>query len=427
MKVLIKFSLKRRFFNTSSLVLNILLVVIITAAFFADELVAFVNPSLFENQKVYLQVDEFVSDALMALDVEGLTFEISDLKSQEILEKDAKALVLTHDEQYRLFSKYPLDEESIQVFNSLLTSVHQTLAMQEMMSEEAYAFSTIQVNVTNQALQNDVDVDPNKQNLIFMVITSIYFTMLSFSTSVANEVVYEKSTRQLELILTSISSKVHFLSKMIIGWLSILIQLGCTLCFILFGFLLRNSYDQGIGLIAFANKTQLLHLEKKTFIGLLQSVHLEWDFFVQCFFILLFLMLGIIFVQMLLSIIASFVNSVEQAGSIQSPFYLILLAIYYFALSINTPYQLSEGIGFYCSFLPVLNMLLIPSRLLISHVPMIELLLSAGISLISMLVLFEKGSLIYQRGVLDYTGKGLFKILQSAKGKNVHEDTYKNS
>ena len=180
---------------------------------------------------------------------------------------------------------------------------------------------------------------------------------------------------------------------------------------------MRNSYDQGIGLIELINQLQLIHLEEKTFGALLGSIHVEGAFIFQCIFIFIFLMLGIIFVQMLLSIIASFVNSVEQAGSIQSPFYLILLAIYYFALSINTPYQLSEGIGFYCSFFFFLNMLLMPSRLLVQNVPIIELLLSASISIFAMIILFEKGSSIYQKGVLDYTGKGLMKIMQSMKGE----------
>ncbi len=417
MQVLIAFSLKRRFLNASTLLLNVLLALIITAAFFADEIVNFINPSLFDEQKVYLQVDEVVSEALMQMEMEGIVFETTDKSAAEIIEEDAKAYVLTHEENYQLITKYPIDETTQLLFNEILTSVHQNLALSEVLQEEALAYSQIQIQVENEAMQKDVDVDPNKQNLIFMIITSIYFTMLSFSTSVANEVVYEKSTRQLELILTSVSAKTHFLSKMLIGWLSILLQLGCTIFFVILAFLLRNSYDQGIGLIELINQLQLIHLEEKTFGALLGSIHVEGAFIFQCIFIFIFLMLGIIFVQMLLSIIASFVNSVEQAGSIQSPFYLILLAIYYFALSINTPYQLSEGIGFYCSFLPVLNMLLMPSRLLVQNVPIIELLLSASISIFAMIILFEKGSSIYQKGVLDYTGKGLMKIMQSMKGE----------
>ena len=417
MQVLIAFSLKRRFLNASTLLLNVLLALIITAAFFADEIVNFINPSLFDEQKVFLQVDEVVSEALMQMEMEGIVFETTDKSAAEIIEEDAKAYVLTHEENYQLITKYPIDETTQLLFNEILTSVHQNLALSEVLQEEALAYSQIQIQVENEAMQKDVDVDPNKQNLIFMIITSIYFTMLSFSTSVANEVVYEKSTRQLELILTSVSAKTHFLSKMLIGWLSILLQLGCTIFFVVSAFLLRNSYDQGIGLIELINQLQLIHLEEKTFGALLGSIHVEGAFIFQCIFIFIFLMLGIIFVQMLLSIIASFVNSVEQAGSIQSPFYLILLAIYYFALSINTPYQLSEGIGFYCSFLPVLNMLLMPSRLLVQNVPIIELLLSASISIFAMIILFEKGSSIYQKGVLDYTGKGLMKIMQSMKGE----------
>lgn len=417
MKILIAFSLKRRFMNASTCLLNVLLAIIILGAFFADEIVSWINPSLFEDQKVYLQVDEVVGQAIMNAEIKGLSFEMTQTKPQVLIEQDPRALVLVHQNNYQLFSKYPLDSSYIQVFDSLLTEIHQTLAIQERLNEEAQLYAQIQEHVENQAILKDVSVNTDKQNIIFMIITSIYFTMLSFSTSVANEVVYEKSTRQLELILTSISAKTHFLSKMLIGWLSILVQFSCTVLFVLLGLLIRNSYDQGMGLIQFINQTQLIHLEQKTFPTLFASIQIKQEWVIQAIFIFLFLMLGIIFVQMLLSIVASFVTSVEQAGSIQSPFYLILLAIYYFALSINTPYQLSEGIGFYCSFLPVLNMLLIPSRILVGQVAWIELLLSAGISVLAMIVLFEKGALIYQKGVLDYTGKGISRIWESIKEK----------
>ena len=183
MQVLIAFSLKRRFLNASTLLLNVLLALIITAAFFADEIVNFINPSLFDEQKVYLQVDEVVSEALMQMEMEGIVFETTDKSAAEIIEEDAKAYVLTHEENYQLITKYPIDETTQLLFNEILTSVHQNLALSEVLQEEALAYSQIQIQVENEAMQKDVDVDPNKQNLISLHLFLIHQSLFSFPLS----------------------------------------------------------------------------------------------------------------------------------------------------------------------------------------------------------------------------------------------------
>lgn len=94
---------------------------------------------------------------------------------------------------------------------------------------------------------------------------------------------------------------------------------------------------------------------------------------------------------MILVILSSFIANVEEAGNIQAPFYLILMGVYYFALSVNTPYQMSEGIGFILSFLPFFSMLFMPCRLLIQNVSMFELMLSYMIPFSAIFFVVKKG------------------------------------
>ena len=236
--------------------------------------------------------------------------------------------------------------------------------------------------------------------------------MISFSTSVANEVVYEKSTRQLELILTSVDAKTHFISKMTVGWLTIIIQVGSAVFYGIIFLLIRNFYDSGKGLIEIVNKLGLIEIKGKTFIEILKSITFDFNFVSKMLFITFFLMMGILLLQMIMVILSSFITSVEEAGNVQAPLYMVLIAVYYFALSINTPYQLSEGFGYIFSFFPFLNMLFMPCRLLIQNVSIFELLLSALVSSFFMFIILTKGVKVYQRGVLDYTNKGLGDILK---------------
>ena len=58
MKELVKFSLKRRFWNSAAVLLNVLLCLVVCGVLFADKLIELVNPSLLDVQRIYLNVDE---------------------------------------------------------------------------------------------------------------------------------------------------------------------------------------------------------------------------------------------------------------------------------------------------------------------------------------------------------------------------------
>lgn len=416
MKELISFSLKRRFFNSATVLLNILLCVLVSAALFADQIVKLINPTVFDDQKIYLQLDDSIEEILFSLEQEGLEFIRSDLNYKELLEKDAKAYVLYFDDGYKIASEYKLNQEIIFGIQSILDNVHQSLILSSSLNENEFELYHQSIEIQNTILQEDVQLDADKQNIVFMLITSIYFTMLSFSTSVANEVIYEKSTRQLELILTSVSAKTHFLSKMIIGWFVILIQALTVFIYIAIAAFVRCLYDEGKGLIQLINKLGLMKIEQQTILEFLKNIPLEIDFILKVFFILFFLMIGILLLQMVLVVISSFIANIEEAGNVQGPFYMILLGVYYFALSLNTPYQMSEGLGYVLSFFPFLSMLFMPCRLLIQNVNIIELSLSALISCVFMALILTKGSKIYQRGVLDYTSKGFLGVIKKTFG-----------
>lgn len=434
MKELVSFSLKRRFINGATILLNLLLFVGIGLVFHVDKVLDAINPKMFDQKIIYLNhLDPLVTEGLMNVEQNSYEFIESDGTSEELILKEPTAYVLEFDGEYLLSSEYAIDVPQRMMLENLLKQLHQFLALSSIV-ENNEQLESLQsgVNLTNNVLKKSIDLSQDKQTLIFMVITSIYFTMLSFSTSVANEVIYEKSTKTLELILTSVQAKTHFLSKMIVGWLAIFVQLSCMGFDFIFWFLIRNQQDQGYGLIELVNKSGMFLCEERTFAGLFKLVDLQGNFLLKLGLIVVFLMMGILFIQMILVILSSFIANIEEAGNVQAPFYLILLVVYYFTLSVNTPYQMSEGIGFYLSFLPFFSMLFMPCRLMIQNVPIIELVLSMMISCVAIVIVVSKGSHLYQRGVLDYTSKGFLGVIKSVwkdpteRKKNESKINWKN-
>lgn len=428
MKELISFTLRRRFINGSNLIFNVLIFMIAGCILFSDILINWINPSALNHQKIYLNTQDELSLSLQTMDIEGIEFIYRDEETEKLLEADPKSYVLTFEEGYKLVSSYALNNTTVTMIESLLTTLHQTLLLQENLTEEQFIQANHMIDVENKIINQHVQLDENKQNLLFMVITSIYFTMLSCSTSVANEIIYEKSTRQLELILTSISARKHFASKILVGWLAILMQGGMLFMIFLFWILIRHLFDGGEGLISLINQLNLYKIHQTTFIDVILSIDIQLDFIIKVFFIFIFLMIGILLTQIILSIFSSFISSIENASAIQSPFYIILMIVYYFTLSVNTPYQMSEGIGYICSFIPFLSMLFMPCRLMIQNVSIYELILSLLISMIFMLLVTKNGMDMYERGVLDHSQfKNIWQILKKnqALGKEKYHESEK--
>ncbi|MGN1343644.1 MAG: ABC transporter permease, partial [Traorella sp.] len=300
MKELISFSLRRRFFNGATILLNVMLCIVACGILFFDKIVDFINPSMFDDQRIYLNLDEIEEDILLNMEMSGVELIVDDRDYQSLIQESPKAYVLYFDDGYKVASQYKIDSNLIDILRGMLQEVHQTMTLSSTLTLEEYEILNQQLDLENIILQEDVSMDQQKENIVFMVITSIYFTMLSFSTSVANEVIYEKSTRQLELILTSVSSKVHFYSKMVVGWLGILIQAIGVVCYVVVATLLRIMFDEGKDLIQFVNKIHLMSIKEDTILKFLSNISIDFDFMSKLFFIFFFLMMGILLLQMVL-------------------------------------------------------------------------------------------------------------------------------
>jgi len=398
MKNLIMFSLKRRFLNKATILLNILLFVLLGCGFFVDKLVLLINPDLFSPLTVY--VDDHLWENKEYFFEDNTFYQIYHYEDHSI--KESEYVLYYEDQEWIVESLYTVNAVDMQKITIIIQQYEKNnwMAVSEVnqLDEVQDVLNPI---IRSKVLSETLNIDSDKQNMMFVVITSIYFMMLSFSSVIANEVVYEKTSKILELILTSVSAKVHFLSKMFIGWLTITIQTLLTGFFFSLWFLYRQVYDHGHDLLVFFSKLGLIEVEANTFREFFIKLNIGHDIIMLFILGLSFLFLGILFLQMIMVIVSSFVTSIEESSNIQSPCYLILLVIYYFALSINNPYQMSVGIGYYLSFVPFFSMLFMPCRLLLQTVPLYEIIISLTIAFIAILLVIDFGSHIYKLGILD--------------------------
>lgn len=385
MKHLILFSLKRKFLNKSFLIYVGIIFLICCVGVYSDKIIKTFFSGLVEPTKIKVDFKD--------------EFNLCELASPNFVCDNSSKLVIQQKPAGYLVKMPASAHPNLEpVLKQVLLSYEQekrllTLPME--LANQWIDMSKVNVDFS----WDSSEYQNNNQDYLFVVITSIYFMMLGFASGLANEIAAEKLGNILEIIGTSISLKIHYYAKIIIGWLSIGISIGAGFLVLMLIVFSRILIDNGSGLIEMVKKF---------------GVKVDFDNFSQLFdlllsnqrllallFSLFFLWIGILFVQLILVIISSRLRTIEETNALQSPVYIVLLLLYYVSMFMNYPQSMISGFGYYSSFVPILSMIFMPSRLLVYSVPIYELIIAILIAICSLFLFIWWGREVYVRNVLN--------------------------
>lgn len=382
MKTLIEFSLRRRLSNPVALLLLGFTFLVSGALFFSDTWISsiaydWVNP-------VEINAPEELAQFLGKQIEPGYVF----VEAKE----EAKIQIHFHDQLIQVYIHPTLSQYHAYQIEAWITQYHTFSEIQKYpasVQQEMIHVMTPEIEMTY--------LPPKKDDHSgFILITTMYFMMLSFSSAMANEIVVEKTSNMLELILTSVSFKSHYYAKMFIGWLSVILQTMSYVGIALFWLLIRQLFDQGRGLFQMLYQIQWLPVHFVSFKEWMVSLNLSSQWVTGLMVGFLFLFLGILVVQIIMVVISIRIEHIEEAGSVQGPFYLALLLIYYSSIFLNTPNQMNEGIGYILSFIPIFSMLFMPMRFLFYQASLVEVILSLSLSLGTWMIVVQWGEQYYR-------------------------------
>lgn len=397
-KILLKFSLEKRIKNKTFIITNVLILFVMGCLLFADLYIEDLFPSLFEKPVIYVDdtnLYEFLSDFL------GESFEVNVADYEiDMINENGKYLIESEEEYaINIYS----NEDSLQ-----LSMIQNALLTYDQLKNEAILNDMGLLNSKEIVVYKEINNDSEKQSWGFAVVTGIYFFAMSFAAVVANDVVYEKATRMMELILTSTSASVHLLSKLCAGWLMLIIQFGTVLMGGVSLLIIRFAYDRFEGLIHLLIRLGYMEGEYKiTFSYIFDLLKDNYLVIGKIGLGVLIMLMGILLVQAILMILSSFISNIEEAGTVQSPFYLLLLAVYYLSIFMDNPQAMEQGIGKTLSMVPFFSMLFMPLRMFSYNVTNSEILMSLMNSMTALAITLLIGSGIYKKGVLDYNGTNM--------------------
>ncbi len=386
MKHLLYFSLRRRFVNRMMLFFVVIMTLLVLLIGFVDQLVLSFNPKL--NETIRIKLEKF--DQQLFVDEADYPF---------ILDEFARIRLEQHDNYYLIKSPDAIEPAVQEQIKLSISKYHFQRQYQALPKEQQNSFKALsEVDIRDEFLA--LDDHAQKHHLAFYGITVVYFMMISFAAMISQEIIAEKQSNILELIGTSVPLKVHYYSKILGGWLSVLIQVGLLASIVVFVVLLRIVFDNGSGWLQFMRQLNLFTFEFNSITEGLSLLLSKTSLLGIVFVSFLYLFLGILTLQIFLVRLTLKVKNIEEAASIQSPVYIVLLFMYYGAMFLNNPNSMQSGLAMYLSFFPFFSMIFMPARILLYAVGWFQLLVSLVLSLTCFLYILISTRDLYESHIL---------------------------
>lgn len=248
---------------------------------------------------------------------------------------------------------------------------------------------------------------------VFPAIILPFFMLIIFMVQMLGaEINEEKTTRGMEIIISNVSPKTHFLSKILASNLFVLIQAAIFLIAGAVGMFIRSNISHTSSAISSAGIDFGAIWKQLVQSGLADKL----VYIIPLALILIFL--SFIAYSLLAGILASMTTSMEDYQQIQTPIILVCLAGYY--LSILAP--TFEGSLFIriVSYIPFISALLCPSLLVIGQIGVIDVVISIGLLIGIICLMLKYGLKIYKVGILNYSTSKLWKkMIIAAKSKEI--------
>ena len=432
LKFLIKQSLKKKMDTKWFKIANIIILILLIGVVNIDRVISFFGGDFKDITKVYV-VDEVESYDIFKENFDGIADSLEDLgnyeleKSDDSIEKlkerleEEKSIILDlkpSTDNYievDIISFDPIGMVTEQVFQMSLNNVKSAYVLNNSgMSETEIAALTSNVSINKTVTNPDLDENAEGKDilssgLIVVLIVPFFLLITMLTQMIGAEINDEKSTRGMEIIISNVSPKVHFLSKIISSTLFVLIQAGALIIDIIAALLIRKLLGTtGVSSDVTGFISSTLETVQKT--GVLDLL-IKGAPIIIILFLFSFLAYAII-----AGVLASMTTNIEDYQQLQTPLMIILMVGYYIAIMAST----FEGALFVkiVAYIPMLSFLIAPVIYLLGQITIIELLISTIICGIVTYLFFHFGLRIYKVGILNYSSQNLWKkIFKSIKEK----------
>lgn len=229
------------------------------------------------------------------------------------------------------------------------------------------------------------------RGLVYVLLFIIYFAVLMYANMIAMEVATEKSSRVMEILISSVAPVKQMFAKILGVALLSLTQMGVILL-VGYYFVKRNLQTMQGGVFEFFGFSDI---PLSTII-----------------YALVFLLLGYFLYATLAAFLGSLVSRIEDVQQMIMPMTMLVVAGFMIAMfGLGEPDTSFITIA---SYIPFFTPMLMFMRVGMLTLPMWEPLLGIAILIITIVILAIFGSRVYKGGVLMYGKSNSFKDIKKA-------------
>lgn len=438
---LTKDSLKSKISTKTFKIVNILLCILLVGIINLDSVIKLfggdfnelVNIYIVDESNVYEQINETFDKSVLSLtqsynakliktdkSLEELKKELIEEESDHIIVHITNAEEQTVKEIFnaKIISYGKIDTVLYTALTTTLDQAKTTIAL-SMVDIDMEMLNDINEKVPVERIILDESIDENEEmteiiaSLIMIVfILPIFMLIITVVQMIGAEINEEKTSKGMEIIISSVSPQVHFNSKLVAANLFALIQglllvvygfLGCIIKVLTTGSMdMSNTLNGIIGTTSSGENIVKLVLESGIVDKIVNGLPI----------ILIMIVLTFVVYTLAIGILASVTTSMEDFNQIQTPIMILLMAGY--MLSIYS--ALFKGAVFLkvMSYIPFISGVLAPVMYMLGEVTLIDIGISIAILLATIFVLYKYGLRVYKVGILNYSSSNLWKKIFNA-------------
>ena len=292
------------------------------------------------------------------------------------------------------------------IHNSLNT-IKKELAISSLgLSEEDINTINMGVSVNYQIVDFFTEETREDKSNVMVSIVVVIFIMISFFIiinlvqMVGAEINDEKTNKTMEIIISDVPPRVHFLSKLFSSIFFNITQVGL---FTLYVFI-SSSFQTPQSHPSFVQGVLSTIISRQMIESILNVAPI----------LILFFIITLFTYAMLSAIFASVTTNIDDFQQLQTPLMLIVsfgLYLSIFAMIFEGSFLLKV-----LSYVPLISFMLSPTLYFLNQISMVSMMISIFISISFMFLVYKYGIKIYQMGILNYSGDHLWsKMWKSLK------------
>lgn len=413
LKNIIKHNVETSIRNKWFVILNVLMLLVAVVSLNLENILTLFekqNIDIEKNNKIVVSIDDETGNLIKNLEEEIENFNLSDKievkldanegsYTSETMPDNFINVILNEDEEKiieaSVISKEAVNTEYLDVINSAITNTRNDLIAKKLnIDSNSIKLLESEVDIERIMLNVDSNSDSELIQTIRMVVNYlIFFILIMILSATASSVAQEKTSKSIEYVLTSISSKEYLLSKVLSTILIYVIQFIFTILYMLIGVYLNSVIKISVA------SAQGITLNSNNMSNIMSLIDDKLLIYIVITF--MYSLLTIFILNVIQAVLSSKTTNITEAGNTTIILLMLNLVLYIVSTISIIPLQTPSIFMNIASCIPIVSMYFIPSMIVFGQANILQVIIATILLVISVPLVLKIGAKYFKQGVLN--------------------------